>query len=115
MATSFNHFPAIANALPGVLGQIVDETADECVSNIQGFILSNGQVDTGNMLNGIAKEDGEDEQTKYITSAMDYWIFQNYGTRYMPARPFVEPGIEQTRPDFEAKLSTFEGRIGSIT
>ncbi len=111
----FNHFPAIAARIKPAVQQIVDETADECVSNIKGFILSNGQVDTGNMLNGIAKEDGEDEQTKYITSAMDYWIFQNYGTRSIPARPFVEPGIEQTRPDFEAKLSAFEGLLGSIT
>ncbi len=111
----FNHFPAIAARIKPAVQQIVDETADECVSNIKGFIQSNGQVDTGNMLNGIAKEDGPDEQTKYITSVMDYWIFQNYGTRYMPARPFVEPGIEQTRPEFEAKLSTFEGLLGSIT
>ena len=107
----FNHFAAIANALPKVLAEIVDETADECKHNIQGFIVSNGQVDTGNMLNGIAKEDGPDEQTKYITSAMYYWIFQNYGTRYLPARPFVEPGVEMTRPGFEARLASIESRL----
>src|SRR5438034_4985532 len=107
----FNHFGAIADAFPVACAGIVDETATECVSNIQGFIVSNGQVDTGNMLNGIAKEDGPDEQTKYITSAMYYWIFQNYGTRYLPARPFVEPGVEMTRPGFEARLASIESRL----
>ena len=107
----FNHFGAIANDLSRVLGEIVNETADDCVGNIQGFIVSNGQVVTGNMLNGIAKEDGPDEQTKYITSAMYYWIFQNYGTRYLPARPFVEPGVEMTRPGFEARLASIESRL----
>lgn len=108
--TGFNHFPAIAAALPHALGGIVDETADECVTNIKGFILSNGQVDTGNMLNGVAKEDGG-ETLKFITEDMYYWIFQNYGTRFLAARPFVEPGVEQTRPGFEAKLSTLESRL----
>jgi HK97 gp10 family phage protein len=107
----FNLFPMIASAVPGILAQIVDETADECVGNIKGFILSNGQVDTGNMLNGITKEDGPDAQTKDIMSAMYYWKFQNYGTRYLPARPFVEPGVAQTRPGFEARLATFESRL----
>jgi hypothetical protein len=110
----FNHFAQIANALPGVLATIVDETADECVSNIKGFIVSNGQVDTGNMLNGITKEDGPDEQTKDIMSAMYYWIFQNYGTRYLPARPFVEPGIAQTQPGFDAKLAAIEPRLVGV-
>ncbi len=111
---SYNHFAAIANALPQAIAQVVDETADEAVSNIKGFIVSNGQVDTGNMLNGIAKEDGPDEQTKDITSAMYYWIFQNYGTRYLPARPFVEPGIAQTQPGFDAKLASIESHLVGV-
>ncbi len=24
-----------------------------------------------------------------------YWIFQNYGTSRIPARPFVEPGVQR--------------------
>src|SRR5437016_4058716 len=107
----FNHFGAIADVFPLACAGVVDETADECVSNIQGFILANGQVDTGDMLAGITKEDGPDEQTKHIMSAMYYWIFQNYGTRYLPARPFVEPGVEQTRPSFEAKIAALESRL----
>ena len=107
----FNHFGAIADAFPVACAGIVDETATECVSNIKGFILSNGQVDTGNMLAGITKEAGGNTQTKNIMSGMYYWKFQNYGTRYLPARPFVEPGVAQTRSGFEAILSTLESRL----
>src|SRR5438132_11232180 len=104
----FNHFPAIAAALPHALGQMVDETAGECRDNLKGFVLSNGQVDTGNMLAGVTKEAGGNAQTKNIMSGMYYWKFQNYGTRYLPARPFVEPGVAQTRSGVEAILSTLE-------
>jgi HK97 gp10 family phage protein len=107
----FNHFEYIADAFPIACGQIVDLTADECVTNIQGFILANGQVDTGDMLAGITKEDGGDATTKFIMSAMYYWVFQNYGTRFMPARPFVEPGIEQARPNFNARCAALESRL----
>ncbi len=50
---SFNHFGNIADALPHVLGQVVRKTAFDCAGNIQGFIRSNGQVDTGFMLNSV--------------------------------------------------------------
>src|SRR6266852_5935155 len=101
----FNHFSAIADALRPALAEIVNETADVLVGAIQEQIRSNGQVKTGAMVDGIHKEDGVDELSKNIMSAVDYWVYQNYGTRYIPARPFVEPGIERTRPEFEEKLA----------
>ncbi len=111
MATSFNHFADIAAALPLVLGEIVSETADEGRQNIQGFIVSNGQVLTGYMHDSVHVEDGPDALTKFIICGAPYGIYQNYGTRFMPGRPFWEPGIEQTRPGFEARLGTLESRL----
>jgi|SRR6266446_2066567 len=111
MAESWNHFPEIAAALRPALAEIVDETADVVVWAIQEFIHINGQIDTGRMVNGIHKEDGADELTKDITSEAPYWKYQNYGTRFIGARPFVEPGVAQARPEFEAKLKTLESRL----
>jgi hypothetical protein len=111
MATSFNNFGKIAAALPIALGEIVSETADEGRQNIQGFIISNGQVKTGFMHDSTHVEDGPDAQTKFIICGAFYGIFQNYGTRFLPARPFWEPGIEQTRPGFEARLGALESRL----
>ncbi len=109
--TEFNHFPQIAAALPLILADIVSEVADEGRQNIQGFIVSNGQVRTGYMHDSTHVEPGSDAQSKWIICGAFYGIFQNYGTRYMPGRPFWEPGLEQTRPGFEARLEGLESRL----
>src|SRR6266568_1552116 len=115
MATGFNHFGIIADALPIVLGEIVSETADECRQNIQGFIRSNGQVKTGFMLDSVHVEDGPNEQTKFVIAGAPYSVFQNYGTRFIPARAFWEPGIEPTRPGFEARCSQIEAKLKAVS
>ena len=111
MATGFNHFNQIADALPLALGEIVTESADEGRQNIQGFIVSNGQVLTGFMHDSTHVENGPNVQTKFIICGAPYGQFQNYGTRFMPGRPFWEPGIEQTRPGFESRLANLESRL----
>jgi len=111
VAGSFNHFDLIAARLTPACAEIAAETAWHAVSNIQQHIIANGQVDTGDMLNSVAVADGDTPTTKDIIIGMDYWVYQNYGTRYMPARPFVEPGIEDTRAQFEAAGATLEKRI----
>lgn len=111
MVTSFNHFTQIADALPLALAEVVSETAQDCRINIQGFIISNGQVKTGYMHDSTHVEDGPDSLTKFVIVGAFYGIFQNYGTRFMAGKPFFEPGIEQTRPAFEAKLARIESRL----
>src|SRR6266581_8232182 len=108
MATGFNHFGIIADALSIVLGEIVSETATDCRDNIKVFIRSNGQVKTGFMLDSVHVEDGPNAQTKVVIAGAPYSVYQNYGTRFIPARPFWEPGIEQTRPGFETRLANLE-------
>jgi hypothetical protein len=107
----FNHFATIADAFPQVCAQIVSKTAIDCQGNIQGFIRANGQIDTGFMLGSVHVEDGPNEQTKFVVCGAFYGIFQNYGTRYMPGKPFWEPGIEQTRPGFNAACAALESRL----
>ncbi len=128
MAESFNHFSQIAEALPVVLGQIVRKTALDCQANIQGFIRANGQVDTGFMVNSVytvtsegstysggadalPEVGGADQTTAYVAVAANYAVYQNYGTRFQPGKPFFEPGIEQTRPGFEAACAALEEKL----
>src|SRR6266568_4178929 len=66
------------------------------------IIRSNGQVRTGFMLDSVHVEDGPNAQTKFVIAGAPYSVYQNYGTRFIPARAFWEPGIEPTRPGFEA-------------
>ncbi len=51
------------------------------------------------------------DQEAYFGVAANYAIYQNYGTRFLPARPFFEPGVERVRPEFDAKVATIEDRI----
>src|SRR6266702_1685019 len=104
MATGFNHFNQIADALPFALGEIVSETADEGRQNIQYIIVTNGQVLTGFMHDSVHVENGPNVQTKFIISGAPYGIYQNYGTRFMPGRPFWDPGIESRLVNLESRL-----------
>ena len=108
---SFNHFAEIAAELGPILEDIVSETAEVCVKNIQAHILANGQVDTGDMLNSVHTAPGADGYTREIQIDMYYWVYQNYGTRFMAARPFLEPGVQDTEPVFQALLAGFESRL----
>lgn len=118
----FNHWNKAADAFPDITAKIVSDTATAARKNIRKQIRANGQIDTGNMYNGIytvtadnsTYQSGkrylpevprpEDNQSAYVASAADYSVYQNYGTRYMAGRAFWEPGLEQTQADFERNL-----------
>lgn len=111
MPDGFNHFPQISGQLYTACSQVVSKTAFDCQGNIQGFIRANGQVDTGFMLNSVHVEDGANDLNKFVVVGASYGVYQNYGTRYLPARPFFEPGVEQTRPGFESAINAIESRL----
>ncbi len=133
MATTFNHFPQIASQLDDVLSQIVRKTAFDWQANMQAQIRANNQIDTGFMVNSVYVRTSEDstygtsgepqkkgqkkfeeveappdKHTAYLGVGAEYGYWQNYGTRFQPARPFVEPSKETTRPGFEEALSRVE-------
>ena len=133
MATTYNHFPQIASKLDEVLGQVVRKTAFDLQANMQARIRANGQIDTGFMVNSVyvrtidesnygatgePQKKGQkkfeeveappDKHTAYVGVGAEYGYWQNYGTRFQPARPFLEPAIETTRPSFEEAVSRVE-------
>lgn len=130
IVVQFNHFPQIADQLDKALSKVVKATAFKAQANIQSQIQANGQIDTGFMMNSVyaVTSDGStysggehalpeveappDNKTAYVAVGALYGIYQNYGTRYLPPRPFFEPGIEATQPDFEAALSAIESQLG---
>ena len=139
MATTYNHFPQIANALDDVLSQIVRKTAFDLQANMQAQIRANGQIDTSFMVNGVYVRTSEestydrigepvkkgqyklpeveappDKHTAFVAVAAPYGWWQNYGTSRIPARPFVEPSVEITRPSFEAAIARVEDALGHI-
>lgn len=125
----YNHFSQIAGALHSACSKVVRKTCFDGMANIQGFIRANGQIDTGFLLNSVyvtlfdestysggekaldAVEHPPDDVTGYIAVAANYGIWQNYGTRFQKARPFFEPGIEQTRPGFVAAVAAIQDAL----
>lgn len=123
MAKSFNRFDDIARAIRPACKLVVKKTALDCQANIQGQIVANDQVDTGFMLNsvytvtseGSSYKGGSDalspisgpssELEAFVAVAAHYGHVQNYGSSFQPGRPFFEPGVERTRPGFEAALN----------
>lgn len=129
MATKFNHFAQIAEALPKACSQVVRKTALDAQGNIQAHIVANGQVDTSFMLNSVYAVTSEgsgyhggaralpevahppDDQSASVAVAAEYAIYQNNGTHLIPARPFFEPGIEDTRPGFESAVAAIQAKL----
>lgn len=105
MAESFNHFQELADALPTICAQIVDKTAHDGEGHVKAKIVENGQVVTGNMLNSVHVEDGENPTTKYVVVGAEYAIYPNNGTVHQPARPFFEPGMEAARPGLDGAMA----------
>jgi hypothetical protein len=125
----FNHWKAIADALTPACVQVVKKTAIDLQANIQGRIRANGQVDTGFMVNSVYSVTSDNSTYQggvdalppvaapsspteaYVAVAAKYGVYQNNGTRYLPARPFFEPGVEATRPGFEAAIAAIEAKL----
>lgn len=114
-SNGFNNFAALAAALPEICEQVVTKTALDVKSNVQAQIVVNGQVVTGNMLNSVEVEDGEDAQTKYVKVGAEYAPFPNYGTVHQAANPFWEPGWDKTRPGFEGAVAAIQQKLNEVS
>lgn len=126
MAESFNHWHNLAAALDGALAGALDKAAEAAAEHVKAAISSNGQVATGNMQAGIVavtakrneypggasvdvlplsvSQPSEAEGVAYVVAAAGYSIYQDQGTRYQPARPFMQPGIRDGARDLQHAL-----------
>jgi len=132
--TGFNHFPRIAAAMHEALSDIVAETTVDLGAAMVSHIHANGQIDTGFMVSSVYTvtkngstygQAGTPPGDAYLlpevgisgdmegvaACAANYGEWQNYGTRFLPPRPFMEPAAELIQGEFEAKLAGLEGRM----
>ncbi len=104
----FNKFAAIGAILEAASKQAETDIADAAVKHIQEHIIVNGQVETGDMLNSVVALDNT------VTVGVDYAVYQNYGTRFLPPRPFFEPGLDDTTDDIDTALEKIVARMESL-
>lgn len=127
--SAFNNFQDIANTIPSAAAKAVKKAAFDAQRHIQEHIVSNGQVDTGFMMNSVYVVTSEGSSYKndarslpevpppesptaaYVAVGAAYAAYQNYGTRFLPPRPFFEPGIEDTRAEIDAALEAIRAAM----
>jgi HK97 gp10 family phage protein len=96
---SFNHFAQLAAAFEQGTHEGAEQVAQRARDHIKEWIQANGQVRTGTMLESVVAEGDT------VMVQAPYAVYQNYGTRFLPARPFFELGLEQTASEMEQLLA----------
>ena len=132
----FNNWSRIADAFDEAQSQVVRKTAFDWLANAQAQIRANNQIDTGFMVNsgyvrtyddstyaasGDPLKKGQQKfpevekpannKEAYMAFGASYAWYQNYGSRFQPARPFLEPSRELTRASFEEALARIESKL----
>jgi HK97 gp10 family phage protein len=72
---------------------------------VQGGAKQRAPVDTGRLRNSIAVEVDADGLGATVGTNVEYAPFQEFGTRTVPAHPFLFPALEEHRQDFVSNLS----------
>lgn len=132
MIRGFNYFDEIANALPGIVSEVVRKTAFEVQSDAQSL----APRDTGFLANSIYVKTSKEstysqveqptekdsflleevssppnDQTAYIAVGANYGIYVEYGTIHASAQPYLTPAVEAGDEALEKAASAIESMI----
>jgi HK97 gp10 family phage protein len=72
--------------------------------NVQRRAKERCPVDTGRLRNSIAIEPADEGLSGTVGTNVEYAPYVEFGTRYMPAQPFLLPAIEEEQPEFVRRL-----------
>lgn len=95
----FNHFPTISARMRVLADQIVARTAAKIEAGAKVRIVTQGLVDTGAMLSSVQAMRVRVLVWRVVVG-QHYAVFQEFGTRFLPARPFLIPAWEAERAGF---------------
>ncbi len=93
-----NRFPELIAKLPGAASAIVAKTAHNIQIDAKLNLIDKRAVDTGTLLNSIQAD--IKEFYAEVGPATDYAYFVEFGTRKMPARPYMIPAADKNEPLF---------------
>ena len=72
--------------------------------HIQAEAKRRAPVDTGRLRNSITHEERDDGLAAVIGTNVEYAPYQEFGTRFHAAQPFLLPAFELERPQFMRRL-----------
>lgn len=107
---TMNKLPAIAAAVPALIGVVVEKTANDAVD----IAMSRSRVDTGAMVNAWDSEVKGMRAT--VFNSQEHAIYNEYGTVRMSAAPMLRPAMAQVTQEFIlAMRKVVPGAAGGIS
>lgn len=104
----YNHTKAIKAEIRENASRVVRKTALDILNDAQHL----APVDTGALKNSLAPGGPQNifemkpgDLVAIVGTSVPYAGYQEYGTRFMPAHPFLLPAVERNRPVFEAAMA----------
>lgn len=83
--------------------QTVDAMLQKASLDIEAHAKAAAPVDTGFLKSSIKMEPVETLHYR-VTAYAHYAIYQEFGTRFMPAHPFMRPAVELVRAELDTAL-----------
>jgi HK97 gp10 family phage protein len=68
-------------------------TLEECAAIVEGQAATLAPTDTGSLRNSI-RRDVQSETYAEVVADAEYAVYQEFGTRYMAAQPFMRPAMD---------------------
>jgi HK97 gp10 family phage protein len=91
----YNNLPSIIKDLRADSAMLSYRTAE----TIKADARRNVHVITGNLRDSIVREKVKEKHHRIVVG-MSYGAFEEYGTRFRPAHPFLRPAVERARAEF---------------
>jgi HK97 gp10 family phage protein len=101
-----NRLPAISAKIRPLVSAEVKKAGLDVQHKAQGL----APVDTGTLRRSITTQFPTD-LSAVVGPSVDYGIYQEFGTRFMGARPFMRPAAEAVLPGFAAKVAAALGKL----
>lgn len=79
-------------------------------AQLQKKAQNKAPVDTRFLKRSITLEIQDNGLTGRVYAYADYAYYQEKGTRFMPAQPYMEPSLNEVKPQFLDDLKELKGR-----
>lgn len=114
--TKKSRLTQIGRQFPDEANRVVREAVMDVERDVVVNIVKYGAVDTGTMLGSVRGEmTGQAEGMVSVNAESEegypYPVAVNYGTRYVPARPFFTDAVEQERQRFPERFRGIGGGV----
>ena len=99
------HLSKFNNAYENRIKEVVQIAARNIEKDAKQRMTDQDAVDTGATRLSIFVSPGTPSFSQHIGPTTEYAPFIEFGTRFMPARPYMIPALEQEAPRFREALS----------